>query len=161
MTRSTARRFLPHAALLALLALASRGFGQETASPREHHPWGHFPVGSWKIVRTTSATLGEKSQVTGISATETRTTLLAADDATYTLRSDITVEIAGRRIAMTPQTIKNGYYGEPAGRPIAIKQLGEAPVTIDGRAIPCEVRQVAVDVEGGKLTSTLHYTSHV
>lgn len=112
-------------------------------------------------MRTTSESIDDKGQVTNLSTTDTRTTLMGADDAAYTLRSEITVTIAGRRIAMTPQVVKHGYYGEPAGRPLVIKQLGEAPVTIDGKSIPCEVRQVAVDVEGGKLTSTLHYTSVV
>ncbi|HZN34434.1 MAG TPA: hypothetical protein VFB80_11470 [Pirellulaceae bacterium] len=148
-------------AVLALLASCALASGQEAGYPRDHHPWGRFPVGSWKFVRTSSESIDEKGQITNLSSTDTRATLLSADDAAYTLRSEITVNIAGRRIPMTPQTVKHGYYGEPAGRPLAIKQLGEAPVTIDGKTIPCEVRQVAVDVEGGKLTSTLHYTSLV
>jgi hypothetical protein len=134
---------------------------QGAAYPREHHPWGRFPAGSWKRVQTTSETLDEKGQLANTTRIETRTTLMAVDDASYSLRSDIIVDVAGRRISMTPQTARHGFYGEPAGRPLAIKELGEAPVTIDGRAIPCEVRQVAVEIDGGKLTSTLHYTSLV
>lgn len=146
---------------LTLAALAAAAQAQDGGYPREHHPWGHFPAGSWKQVRTTSETLDQQGHVVNITATETRTSLTGADDTAYSLRSDVIVEAAGRRIAMTPQTTRHGYYGEPAGRPVAIKQLGESPVTIDGRSIPCEVRQVAMDVEGGKLTSTLHYTSLV
>lgn len=146
---------------LLLAAVSAPALAQEAAYPREHHPWGHFPVGSWKQVRTTSETLDDKGQVANITMTDTRSSLIGADASAYTLRSDVTIEIAGRRIAMTPQTARHGYYGEPAGRPVAIKQLGESPVTIDGRTFPCEIRQVAVEIDGGKLTSTLHYTSLV
>jgi hypothetical protein len=145
--------------ILSLLAVAAPLLAQDSQFPREHHPWGRFPVKSWKLVRTTSETLDEKGRLVSSTRTDTRTTLIAADDASYTLQSDITVEVAGRRIAMTPQTARHGYYGEPAGRQVAVKLLGEAPVKIDGREIPCEVRQVAVDTDAGKLTSTLYYTS--
>jgi len=144
-----------------LILLAAPALAQEGAFPREHHPWGRFPVGSWKLVQTTSETLDDKGRLVSSTRTDTRTMLTAVDDASYTLRSDITVEVAGRRIAMTPQSARHGYYGEPAGKQVAVKLLGEAPVTIDGREIPCEVRQVAVDTDAGKLTSTLHYTSAV
>ncbi len=157
-------RRLGHAArLLPLLvvATATAAAAQEAAFPRDHHPWGSFPVGAWKRVLTTSETLDDKGQVANTTRTETRTILTAVDDSAYTLRSEIIIDVAGRRLAVNPQVAKHGYYGEPAGRPVSIKQLGEAPVTIDGRAIPCEVRQVAVETEGGKLTSTLHYTSLV
>ena len=144
-----------------LLAAASYAAAQEPAFPRDHHPWGNFPVGSWKRLQTTSETLDDKGQVTNITRTETRTILTAVEEASYSLRSEVIIDVAGRRFAVNPQVAKHGYYGEPAGRPITIKPLGAAPVTIDGRAIDCEVRQVAVETEGGKLTSTLHYTSLV
>src|SRR5262245_54060065 len=115
--------------VLALLASCTISSGQESAYSRDHHAWVRFPIGSWKLVRTSAESIDDKGQITNPSSTDTRATLLGADDAAYTLRSEITVNIAGRRIAMTPQTVKHGYYGEPAGRPLAIKQLGEAPVT--------------------------------
>jgi hypothetical protein len=162
MASEWSRRIGPAARLLPLLlVLASQAAAQETTFPREHHPWGSFPVGSWKRLLTTSETLDDKGQVANITRTETRTILTAVDDAAYSLRSEVIIDVAGRRLAVNPQVAKHGYYGEPAGRPVTIKPLGEAPVTIDGRAIECEVRQVAVETEGGKLMSTLHYTSLV
>jgi len=147
--------------LPSLLVLAAPLLAQDASFPREHHPWGRFPPGSWKLVRTTSETLDDKGRLLSTTRTDTRTTLLAADATSYTLRSDITVEVAGRRIAMTPQTARHGYYGEPAGKAVAVKLLGDEPVTIDGRAIDCEVRQIAVETDSGKLTSKLYYTSAV
>jgi hypothetical protein len=129
--------------------------------PAEHHPWGHFPAGSWKSVRATSETLDAKGQVANITLTDTKTTLVAVDESSYTLRSEITVDVSGRRIATTPQLVKYGYYGETPGQGLSVKKLGDTTLTIDGQAIPCELRQVVVESNGGKLLSTLHYSTDV
>lgn len=152
------RNFL---ALLALVLLTSPATGDELAYPPEQHAWGGFPVNSWKFVRTTSETLNSQEQVTNVTVTDTRTTLVAVDAASYTLRNDIVVDVAGRRIATTPQVVKYGFYGESPGKSPTIKRLGEAPLVIDGRSIPCELRQVVLDNDNGKLVSTLHYSPDV
>jgi hypothetical protein len=146
-------------ALAALTIAPAIAFAQPVAFPPEHHPWGSFPVGSWKLVRTTSETLDTSGRVTNITITDTRTSLTAADANSYTLRSEISVDVAGRRIATTPKVAKYGYYGEPAGQGLSVKRLADAALAIDGRQIPCEVRQVAFESDGGKLASTLHYSA--
>src|SRR5215470_13356517 len=93
--------------------------------PAEQHPWGKFPVGAWKSVRTTAETLDDKGRVTNVAITDTRTTLIAADSSTYTLRSDVTLDVLGRRIATTPHIAKYGYYGESPGQAISVKRLGD------------------------------------
>lgn len=142
-------------------ACAGPAVGQDLPFPPEHHPWGRFPVGAWTQVRTTSETLDEKGQVASVTVTHTRTTLAAADDSTYTLRTEVTVNVAGRRISTTPQIAKHGYYGEGPGQVLSVNRVGEASLTIDGRSIPCELRQVVLASEGGKLTSTLYYSDQV
>jgi hypothetical protein len=142
-----------------ILAGAWPAAGQQIEFPPEQHPWGKFPIGAWKYVRTTAETLNDKGQVTNVAITDTRTTLIAADDTSYTLRSEVTLDVLGRRIATTPHVAKYGYYGETPGQTISVKRLGDSTLTIDGRTVACELRQVTMEGDGGKLISTLHYTS--
>src|ERR1041385_5878244 len=86
------------ASLAAWPTLVLAQAAQPAAVPRDNHPWGSFPVGSWKLVRTTSETLNSKGQVTNVTAMETRTSLIAADATSYTLRSEIALDVTGRRI---------------------------------------------------------------
>ena len=98
--------------------------------PRQQHPWGKFPLGSWKSVRTTSETLDEKGHVTAVTVTSTRTTLIGSDETTYTLRSEATLDVLGRRIATTPHVAKYGYYGESPGQVINVKVCPPFPVAM-------------------------------
>jgi hypothetical protein len=156
--RPTLRGACAFAAIAILPALVP---AQELKLPRDHHPWGSFPVGSWKLVRTTSETLDADGRVTGVTVTDTRTSLTAADENAYTLRSEIAVDVTGRRIATTPQVVKHGYYGEPPGQGLSVKRIGEAPLNIDGRQIVCELRQLIFEEAGAKRISTLHYSADV
>jgi len=152
------------AAVSSVVAAAAVGvpaLADDAALPPDHHPWGHFPAGSWKLVRTTAESLDEKARVTSVTITDTRTTLVAADDTTYTLHTNATVDVASRRISASPQTAKYGYYGETPGQLLTAKQTGEATLTIDGRPIPCQVRQIVLAGESGKLISTIHYSSQI
>jgi len=145
-------------ALAAALSAAARAAGQDIAFPRDHHPWGHFPVNSWKRVRTTAESLDEKGHVVGSTVTETLTKLVAVDESTYTLQSEATVDVASRRIAAAPQTTRYGYYGETPGKLLTAKHAGDASLTIDGHTIPCELRQVVLTGDSGKLINTIYYS---
>jgi hypothetical protein len=147
--------------LIAAALAAAPGAAQELAFPREQHPWGRFPIGSWKLVRTTSESFDDKGQVVSITITDTRTTLMAADASTFTLRTDATVDVASRRIVAAPQTTTRGYYGETPGQLLSVKPAGEASFNIDSRIIPCEVRQLVLTSDAGNLISTIYYSSQV
>lgn len=144
--------------LLIATAYAVSAASDDVALSPDHHPWGHFPNNSWKLVRTTAESLDDKGHVVSVTITDSKTTLLAADESTYTLHTDATVDVASRRITAAPQTARYGYYGETPGRLVTAKQTGEATLTIDGRAIACEVRQLVLNGDGGKLVSTIHYS---
>jgi hypothetical protein len=133
----------------------------QDAGPPEHHPWGQFPVGSWKSVRVVSETLDAAGQVANVTTTLTRTTLTAVDDTSYTLRIETTVEIAGKQFASQPQVVRHGYHGETPGQGVSLRKTGDGELTIDGRTIPCEVRQLVLEADGVKRVSTIHYTSHL
>lgn len=133
----------------------------DIAIPANQHAWGRFPVGSWKSVRVTSEVLDEAGRITNVTITDTKTTLVAADATSYTLRVEVTVEVAGKRFSKLPEMIVQGYQGEKAGQRVAIKRLGEAQVAIDGREIDCEVRQATIETDGLKRVSNIHYCSTI
>src|SRR5205085_12600932 len=154
-----ASQFLAVAAALVAVALSPALIAADVLSfPPEHHPWGRFPVGSSKVVRTTSETLDEKGQVVSVTTTDTKTTLITADASGYTLQTDATVDVASRRITAAPQVARHGYYGELPGQALGAKRTSDASLTIDGRSIPCEVRQVIVSGDSGKVVTTLYYS---
>jgi hypothetical protein len=134
---------------------------QDPVSLKEQHPWARFPIGSWKSVRVVSETLDAKGNVANIIRTETKTTLIAVDNESYSLRVESTVEVAGKRFASQPQIVKHGYYGETAGEPVAVKRLADEEVLIGGRGVPSEVRQATFDADGVKRSSKIYYSSTV
>jgi hypothetical protein len=142
-----------------LHAVAVRG--QESDPLIEQHAWGKFPVGTWKIVRVITETLDDRGQTSNVTLTETRTTLVATTADDYTLRIESTVEVAGKRFASQPQLVKQGYFGENGGPKPTIKELGQAELSVDGRAIKCELRQLTVEADGVKRVSTIHFSPQV
>jgi hypothetical protein len=135
--------------------------GQDLTLPAEQHPWGRFPVNSWKSVRVVSELLDEHGNVGTVTVTDTKTTLIAADKAGYSLRIDSTVEVAGKRFASQPQIARHGYNGESAGQTVKVKKLGDAELVIDGKAVPTELREAVFTEEGTTRVSTIHYSRDV
>lgn len=112
-------------------------------------------------MRVVSEILDAEGRVAGITTTDTRTTLLASDTSNYTLRVDVTVEVAGRRFASAPKTVRHGYYGESPGQPVSVKALGDSQLALDGRMVACELRQAVIEADGVKRVSTIHYSDSV
>ena len=84
-------------AILTVLVWCPMSFAQQSGACREYHPWGEFQPGAWKLVRVLTETLDENGLVTGTTTTETRTTLMQADERGITLEIATTVEVAGKR----------------------------------------------------------------
>jgi hypothetical protein len=144
----------------ALISASLRG-AQTGDLSKEQHPWGRFPVGSWKSVRVVTETLDDKGQVAGITRSETRTTLITSDDHSYSLRIESTVEVAGKKFTSQPQVVRHGYYGEPAGQSVVVKKIGTKDLQNDGRTVTSDVRQATFESDGVKRTSTIHYVSNM
>lgn len=149
-------RFLG-ALTLSLFATASAA-AQDGGVPAEQHPWGRFPVGSWKLVRVTAENLDALGNLTGTTINETKTTLIAADASTFTLRFEVTIESSGKRFLGQARTTSLGYNGQGAGDALTAKKVDDAEVTINGRKIPCEVRQIQYEGQGTKYEGTVHFT---
>jgi len=149
---------------LACCAIALADAPQATQSeltPRDLHVWGRFDPGTWKRVRIVTETLNEKGAVVDTTTTETKTTLVRADAGRLTLRIEATVEVAGRRFESPPQTVEYGYYGEPPGQRSEAKFVGSEQLTIDGRQVSCEIRQVVATSADQKQVTRMYLSSDV
>lgn len=127
----------------------------------DQHAWARFGVGSWKLVRLSTETIGENGEVESVTKTDTKTTLSRADDRTYTLKVEVTVEVAGKRFDADPKEITYGYNGEEQGQTVTVKDLGESKVSINGFEYPSVVRQIEIQNEKLKSVSTTHYSERV
>lgn len=113
-------------------------------SARARHQWGRFSPGAWKRVRIQTETMDERGGVASTSTTESFTTLTDVNDADYTLRIEVQVDVKGKRFSAQPQTIRQGYYGETEGQTVTVRNLGPVSVLIGGQTIPSETQEVTI-----------------
>ncbi len=127
--------------------------------PAEHHPWGRFPVGSWKTVRVVSEAFDANGQPKSVSTTETKTTLVSADANSYTLKIEVSVDVQGKRFLSQAQTIRTGYCGEAAGQTLESNSIGKVQLEIGDRQIPCDLRRLVIVDSDTKRVTTVHYSN--
>jgi len=154
----------PVSLLLAACAIARADAPQATQTeltPRDLHVWGRFDPGTWKRVRIFTETLNDKGAVVDTTITETKTTLVRADAGRLALRIEATVDVGGRRFESPPQTVEYGYYGEPPGQKSEAKFVGSEQLTIDGRQVPCEIRQVVATTADQKQVTRMYLSNDV
>jgi len=111
---------------------------------QQTHAWARFGKGAWREVRIITESFDDQGHLTNSNTTDNKTTIEEITPERVTLRVDITVEIAGRRVPSPPQIIKQGYAGENVGQTVAVKPLGTDKLLIEGREIPCESQQIEV-----------------
>jgi hypothetical protein len=138
-------------------ALPASATAQEGQILREHHAWGRFAAGAWKVVRLTTETFDGEGAVKHRSVTETRTTLTHADDEQFTLRIESTVEVVGKRIVAEPETVSQRYDGGGQGESVAVRGLGDDRVEIDGVSYTCQVREITVNGAGSRTVTKVYY----
>lgn len=125
---------------------------------RQLHPWARFDKGAWRYARVITESFDEHGAVANTSITEAKTTLEDVSHTAVTLRVEAVVEIAGKERDAEPKTVKQGLYGQSEGESLALRDLGEAPVTVEGLVIPCKVLQVVLTGPTTKTTSKLYYS---
>ncbi|MBN2023146.1 MAG: hypothetical protein JW809_10170 [Pirellulales bacterium] len=140
---------------LCFLVLASSVSAQnpEPAAPSvplKHHPWATFSPGAWKCVRVVTETFDEDGSVANTGVTETTTTLKTIDAGGVTLEEEVAVWVAGKRLDPQTQTVWQGLFGQSMDQKVTVKNLPPAEVAIEGRAIPCNVRQYEITGPDGK-----------
>ncbi len=142
-------------------ASAPLGAAEETDFSAKLHPWGQFQPGAWKIVRVVAETLNKQGQVVSTSKTDTKTTLVGIDPDGVTLEIQACMEVAGKRFEAEPQTVKQGFHGEMLGPHLALKELVDGELVIEGQTIACKVRQLESVLPSGKTTTTIHYSTTI
>lgn len=141
------------------LALCAQAFAADRGITRQEDPWGRFEEGSWKIVQVTTETITEGRIVS--STTETKSTLERVDDQGVTLRVEVAVEMHGRRFNPQPQTIVQGFHGEPLGDAVRSEDLGPGEVSIQGRTIACRVQQVTSTENASRTVTKIYHSPEV
>jgi hypothetical protein len=111
------------------------------------HPWARFGKGAWRHVRIVTENYDADGKPTDGSLTDNKTTVTDVAPNRVTLQVEVTVEVAGQKFPSQPQTIVQGYAGETMGKIATPKVLEPQTLTIDGREIRCEARQL--DISGG------------
>jgi len=157
------RLLVPSALLLSLLTglLPGSTLAQQTGITREHHPWGRFAPGAWKVVRVVTETLDEKGAVKSSCRTETRTTLKNVEDDGVTLLIEAVVQFAGRQFHAEPQTVKQGFHGDLASQNVGVKSLSEGRLLIDERSIPCKIEQLELTDSTRKTVTKIYYSDTI
>ena len=155
-------RLLPFCAVLVGLGSVcgpeSSG-AQTTGITREMHPWGRFERGAWRYSRVVTESFDEHGTVDNTSVTETKTTLESVGSDGVTLRAEAVVEVAGKERDVEPQTVKQGFHGEPAGEKLVVQDLGKADLAMDGLRVPCRVEQLETAGPNGKTTTKIYYST--
>ena len=149
------------ALLVGLLAVSPAIADDHTLALRKFHPWGRFHVGSWNQVRIVTETLDEQGQVSDSTVTEIRTVLSERALDSYSLKLNATLQIAGKRFARPPQTLRLGYIGERVGERLRTRAIERANLHIDGRNIAVDAQQVEVQGAGQKLVTTVRFAERV
>jgi hypothetical protein len=159
MTSQSMRFTRRHILALSLLVLASSSlFAQRTWIPREHHAWGRFNEGSWIQVRKITEEFDERGNVKGVSTTETKTTLTRATNTGCTLRLEVTVEVAGKRIAAQPRDVSVGYLGQANGETAVIKLVRTEDLDVGGKSVSCDVFEVTINGADENTVSTIYHS---
>ncbi len=131
---------------------------EEVVPLRFHHPWGRCGEGSWQTVRTVTETLDERGHVTNLSTTETRTTLEQATADGVTLRVEVILEVAGKRLRTQPQIVRQAFSGAVTGENVTLKKLAPTSVVIDGKQMPCESEELEILGQGKKNVSLICFS---
>jgi hypothetical protein len=154
-------RLLPSVCLVGLILAAPAASAQTVAIPREKHAWGRFEPGAWIKVRKLTEELNSQGNLTSVSTTETKTTLLQLDEKRFVLQSEVTVEVSGKRFTAQPRTVALGYQGETNGEAVSVRKLGSDMFDLGGVKSPCDLLEVTIGEGSSKVVSTVSYSDRV
>lgn len=152
--------FVTSVAMVPSLCLAQADY-----DPRVHDSWARFKPGAWQRVRAVAQTFDESGKPGPRSTTKTSTTLESVDARRVTLRTEASVEIAGKEFDSPPRIVKKGFYGEMNGETAKVTNEGTGSVTIGEQRVPCHIRQVTIEDHSesipSKRVSTVYFSARV
>lgn len=147
------------AIILCFAANSASAEDKKPEIPANLHAWGRFEPGTWRLARIVTETLNDEGQVVSTSTTDTKTTLLSVSDDGVVLEVEACMEVAGKRFRVEPQTIKEGFHGETAESTVQSKESTDGKVSIEGRDVPCKIRQLSLVGPKNKTDLTLYYST--
>jgi hypothetical protein len=141
------------------VALTSLAVGADSPDILQRaNSWARFGKGSWRQVRIVTENFDQQGKVVNASTTDNTTTLVEVTPEHVTLKVEVTVELGGQTFPSPPQVVQQGYAGETAGQTVSIKPLDGELLTVDGREIPCEARQIEILGGGNKEVIQISYS---
>jgi hypothetical protein len=145
--------------LLALLPLPAQA--DDGRVGRSTHPWAQFGSGSFSLLKRTSETTDEKGR-RETTVTHTRTTLLAIDEETYTLKIETIVDAGGKQIVGDPKIVRRTFDDLPAEATPTVKDVpDENSVVVEKKKLPCRVYEVSFNNEVHRTTTKTYYNSAI
>lgn len=125
---------------------------------RDRDSWARFRVGSWKQMRVVRQTLTDKGEVASTSSEETKTILQDVDENGYTLHVETRITVGGQTFKPVSQPVHRGFDGEINGETAKVAVVGEDKMTINGRVVPFELREIVYEHDGKKRISRVCYS---
>jgi len=127
----------------------------------ERHAWAKFGVGSWKLVRITKEMFGTDGKLESVTIQEGKTTLARVNGNGFSVREEVTVEVAGKRFKSAPRIIERGLNNETEGQKVTRKILRKDKVVICQREYPSQVYEITVSDLTSKRVSNVYYSPNV
>jgi hypothetical protein len=127
---------------------------------RQHNAWARFRPGAWKKVRVVTETLDANGAVTDTSTTETTTYLEQIWENGYSLSTEVTVEVAGKRFEAQPQLVDQGFNGELDGESSLVRQTSTETIDVDDDRVPCQIYQYSIEGEGKQQRNRVYYAAN-
>jgi len=100
----------------------------------------------------------ERGDLKSVSTIETKTTLTRVTNTGCTLRLDVTVEVAGKRITAQPRDVFLGYLGQANGETAVVKRVGSEVLDVGGKSVSCEVFEVTINGADESTVSTMYHS---
>jgi hypothetical protein len=151
------------ALLLAASATGSPGgaWGAVPDIPTKHDGWARFQPGAWQHIRIVTEAVDATGHVTSTSTTDRVTSLVAVKPEYVRLQVEITAEVAGKRFDAPVQRFDQGCHGERVGDSLRIRDLGAGTTTVEGRPIPCQIREYDISDRDHRKRVRMYYSDDV
>ncbi len=154
---------LPLVCMLLLLILPAQSplLGQIRDIPDEHHSWGRFDSGAWRLARIATQSFDKDGKPLGTTTTLERITLVGIRRGYATLRIESVLEVGGKVFESPVRTISVGYHGEEIGNRTQMEDLGTENANIDGNPIACRVKQYQIRDDDQHKQVKIYYSNQV
>lgn len=164
--RAASHRWLTGAGMLAFAVFIQAAFipslqAATCVVPAAHRAWGGFAVGSWKKVEITDETFDAGGKRTGRRVTETKTTLVEADNRGYTLLVEAVVVVANRRMPAKPHYVRRSFNGEFDGQKVEYKEPRQTTIEIKGTRFASQMQQYTVSAKDERREGTVYYNGRI